>query len=73
MVSTFQAKREEKRLAFLTAVESIRDRLLANADQAEALGYLPQDTVDALDDSGLTVVQSAGSVGRSRSRSPGAT
>ena len=53
MVSTFQAKREEKRLAFLTAVESIRDRLLANADQAEALGYLPQDTVDALDDSGL--------------------
>ena len=53
MVSTFQAKREEKRLAFLTAVESIRDRLLANADQAESLGYLPQDTVDALDDSGL--------------------
>ena len=53
MFSTFQAKREEKRLAFLTAVESIRDRLLANADQAEALGYLPQDTVDALDHSGL--------------------
>ena len=53
MISTFPAQREEKRLALLAAVESIRDRLLANADQAEAIGQLPQDTVDALNDSGL--------------------
>ena len=53
MISTFPAQREEKRLALLAAVESVRDRLLANADEAEAKGYLPQDTVDALNDSGL--------------------
>ena len=53
MISTFPAQREEKRLALLAAVGSVRDRLLANADQAEAMGHLPQDTVDALDDCGL--------------------
>ncbi len=53
MAVTFPAQREEKRLALLSAVESIRGRLLANADEAEALGTLPQDTVNALYDSGL--------------------
>ena len=35
------------------AVESVRERLTANADEGEAIGSLPQDSVAALYDSGL--------------------
>ena len=53
MIATFPAQREEKRLALLEAVESVRERLIAGADEAERIGTLPQDSVDALYDSGL--------------------
>ena len=49
----FPAEREEKRHALLQAVDSVREVLAANADEAEALRTLPQASVAALRDSGL--------------------
>jgi alkylation response protein AidB-like acyl-CoA dehydrogenase len=53
MIATFPSQREEKRLALLEAVESIRDVLQAGSDEAERIGTLPKDSVDALCDTGL--------------------
>ena len=53
MVATFPATREKKRLALLEAVGSVRERLQAGTEEAERIGTLPQDSVNALYDSGL--------------------
>ncbi|PKB82814.1 MAG: hypothetical protein BZY88_03655 [SAR202 cluster bacterium Io17-Chloro-G9] len=53
MIATFPAQREEKRLALLEAVESVRETLQNGAEEAERIGTLPQKSVDALYDSGL--------------------
>jgi alkylation response protein AidB-like acyl-CoA dehydrogenase len=53
MSQKFPTGREEKRTALLAAVESVRETLVAGADEAEAHGTLPQATVQALDDAGL--------------------
>jgi indole-3-acetate monooxygenase len=49
----FPTGREEKRMALLAAVESVRETLVAGADEAETHATLPQATVQALDDAGL--------------------
>ena len=53
MIATFPTQREEKRLALLEAVESIREILQAGSDEAERIGTLPQASVKALYDTGL--------------------
>ncbi|MDA1129541.1 MAG: hypothetical protein O2913_12725 [Chloroflexi bacterium] len=53
MIATFPEQREAKRQALLDAVESLRDVFVAGTDEAEALGTLPQATVDAIYESGL--------------------
>jgi alkylation response protein AidB-like acyl-CoA dehydrogenase len=53
MQQKFPAEREEKRQALLEAVDSVREILAANADEAETLRTLPQASVAALRDSGL--------------------
>ncbi len=45
--------RQEKRRAFLQAVDNVRDILAAHADEAEELRTLPQASVTALRESGL--------------------
>ena len=49
----FPADRPAKRAALLAAVESIRETVLAHADEAEAHGTLARPVVDALVGSGL--------------------
>jgi indole-3-acetate monooxygenase len=44
---------QEKRAALLAAVEAVRETVTQHADEAEAIGTLPQATVDALVTSGL--------------------
>src|SRR5215468_10543283 len=56
MKQQFPAEREEKRRALLDAVNSVRDILAANADEAEALRTLPEASVTALRESGLLVL-----------------
>src|SRR4029450_12446544 len=53
MSQKFPTGREEKRTALLAAVESVRETVVAGADEAEAQTPLPQATVQALDDAGL--------------------
>jgi alkylation response protein AidB-like acyl-CoA dehydrogenase len=53
LIATFPSQREEKRLALLEAAESIRGILQAGSEEAERIGTLPQDSVNALYDSGL--------------------
>ena len=53
MVAVFPEQREAKRQALLDAVESLRGVFLDGADEAEAMGTLPQATVDAIYESGL--------------------
>ncbi len=47
------ADREEKRRVLMDAVDSVRDVLEAVAEEGEQTGTLPQESVDALYDSGL--------------------
>ena len=49
----YPTDREELRLVLLDAVESMREAAVAGADEAEALGRLPDSVVEALDASGL--------------------
>lgn len=53
MEQRFPTEREAKRQALLAAVESVRDTVVAGADEAEAQATLPLATVQALDDAGL--------------------
>ena len=47
-VATFPEEREAKRKALLDKVESLRDVISSGEGEAEAMGTLPQSTVDAL-------------------------
>ena len=53
MIQSFPTDHEEKRQVLMDAVESVRDTLIANAEEAESISTLPQASVDALHDSGL--------------------
>jgi len=53
MKQQFPTDRHEQRRVFLAAVDSIRDILAANADEAEAMRTLPPASVTALRESGL--------------------
>src|SRR5262245_58008150 len=53
MKQQFPTDRHEQRRVFLAAVDSIRDILAANADEAEAMRTLPHASVTALRESGL--------------------
>ena len=53
MLWNFPPGREEKRQVLLNAVAEVREVLEAGADQSEEEGTLPQDSVDALYESGL--------------------
>ena len=53
MLWNFPPGREEKRQVLLDAVAEVREVLEAGADQSEEEGTLPQDSVDALYESGL--------------------
>ena len=53
MSQRFPPGREEKRQALLAAVESVRETVMAGADEAEASATLPAATVTALATSGL--------------------
>jgi len=53
MKQQFPTEREAKLQALLQAVDSVRDILAANADEAETMRTLPQATVAALRESGL--------------------
>ena len=53
MKQQFSTDRHEQRRVLLAAVDSIRDTLAANADEAEALRTLPPASVTALRESGL--------------------
>jgi alkylation response protein AidB-like acyl-CoA dehydrogenase len=57
MSQTFPTGREEKRQVLLAAVESVRDILVAGANEAEAHATLPLTTVQALDDAGLLAMK----------------
>ena len=58
-VATFPEEREAKRRALLDKVESLRDVIVAGEDEAEAIGTLPQATVDAIHEAGLFAYKSA--------------
>ena len=53
MIQSLPTEREDKRQVLLDAVESVRDTLIANAEEAESISTLPQASVDALHESGL--------------------
>ena len=53
MLPTIPKERAEKRKFLLDAVESVRNVLMANADEAENIRTLPKVSVDALYDAGL--------------------
>ena len=57
MLWNFPAGRKEKRQVLLNAVEDVREVLEAGADQAEEDGTLPQESVDALYESGLLALK----------------
>ena len=63
MQSRFPAEPREKRTALLQAVESIRETVLAHADEAEALGTLPPPIVTALVSSGLLTLKLPAALG----------
>ncbi len=52
-MNPFPVDREEKRRVLMDAVDSVRDILEAGAEEGEGTGTLPQESVDALYDSGL--------------------
>lgn len=58
-VATFPEEREAKRQALLDKVESLREIILAGADEADEIGTLPQVTVDAIHEAGLFAYKSA--------------
>ncbi|MYC06605.1 MAG: hypothetical protein F4X57_05485 [Chloroflexi bacterium] len=49
----FPTERDEKRQYLLDAVDAIRERVAASADESERLGTLAPDAVDAVRDEGL--------------------
>lgn len=53
MLPTIPKEQEDKRRFLLDAVESVRDVLVANADEAERIRTLPRTSVDALYNAGL--------------------
>ncbi|MDH3601035.1 MAG: acyl-CoA dehydrogenase family protein [Candidatus Tectomicrobia bacterium] len=53
MDNPFPTERDQKRRYLFDAVDSVRDVVSANADKAEDLRTLPQETVDALYETGL--------------------
>ena len=53
MRQQFPVEREDKRKALLAAVESVRETVVSQADEAEDRATLPPATVDALITSGL--------------------
>lgn len=57
MHPNFPIERERKRAALLAAVESIRETVMAHADEAEARGTLPPAIVDALVSTGLLALK----------------
>ena len=57
MLWKFPPGREEKRQVLLDAVAEVREVLEAGADQSEREGTLPQDSVDALYQSGLLALK----------------
>ena len=57
MLWKFPPGREEKRQVLLDAVAEVREVLEAGADQSEEEGTLPQDSVDALYQSGLLALK----------------
>ena len=57
MLWKFPPGREEKRQVLLHAVAEVREVLEAGADQSEREGTLPQDSVDALYQSGLLALK----------------
>ena len=63
MPPTFPKEREAKRQALLDAVESLREVFEAGADEAEATGTLPQNTVDAIYESELFSFKTAAVLG----------
>ena len=57
MLWKFPPGREEKRQVLLDAVAEVREVLETGADQSEEEGTLPQDSVDALYQSGLLALK----------------
>ena len=62
-VATFPQEREAKRQALLDAVESLRGVISAGEGEADAIGTLPQTTVDAIHEAGLFAYKSAHELG----------